>query len=86
VSLSVRVLIRTQLFFQFCTLGRLSHEVGWKYQDVVETLEAKRRVKALTYYKKKMAVSKVKQTVCKDAKVIKRIAPYQKIIESYGYA
>jgi large subunit ribosomal protein L13Ae len=24
-----------------CTLGRLSHEVGWKYQDVVATLEAK---------------------------------------------
>merc|ERR1712141_536731 len=27
---------------KFCSLGRLSHEVGWKYQDVVSTLEAKR--------------------------------------------
>merc|ERR1712141_773847 len=29
-----------------CELGRLSHEVGWKYQDVVSTLEAKRKVKS----------------------------------------
>lgn len=21
---------------KYCTVGRLSHEVGWKYQDVVE--------------------------------------------------
>lgn len=23
---------------KYCTVGRLSHEVGWKYQDVVERL------------------------------------------------
>ena len=90
--------------FQYCSLGRLSHEVGWKYQDVVETLEAKRRVKAEAYYKKASAVAKIRQQVGgarwqaeiklkltspqvrKDAKVVKRIAPYQKIIESYGFA
>merc|ERR1711994_173460 len=71
---------------KFCSLGRLSHEVGWKYQDVVATLEAKRRVKAEAYYKKASAVAKIRQQVRKDAKVVKRIAPYQKIIESYGYA
>merc|ERR1711879_1020345 len=71
---------------KYCSLGRLSHEVGWKYQDVVETLEAKRRVKAEAYYKKASAVAKIRQQVRKDAKVVKRIAPYQKIIESYGYA
>merc|ERR1712027_249856 len=59
---------------------------GRKYQDVVETLEAKRRVKAEAYYKKASAVAKIRQQVRKDAKVVKRIAPYQKIIESYGYA
>lgn len=31
----------------------MSHEVGWKYQDVVATLEAKRKVKASVAYGKK---------------------------------
>merc|ERR1711963_1083369 len=28
---------------RFCTVGRLSHEMGWKYQRVVGTLEAAER-------------------------------------------
>ena len=72
--------------FQFCSLGRLSHDVGWKYQDVVATLEAKRKVKSEAYYKKAKAVKKVASDVKANAKVAKRIAPYQKVIESYGYA
>merc|ERR1712211_71803 len=48
---------------KFCSLGRLSHEVGWKYQDVVETLEAIRKVKAEAYYKKASAVAKIRQQV-----------------------
>ena len=72
--------------FQFCSLGRLSHEVGWKYQDVVETLEAKRKVKAEAFHKKKLADEKIATAVKKDAKLVKRIAKYQKVIEGYGYA
>ena len=30
-------------------------QVGWKYQHVISTLEAKRKVKASVYYKKKRA-------------------------------
>ena len=67
-------------------MGRLSHEVGWKYQDVVETLEAKRKVKSEAFHKKKLAVDKIKAQVKKDPKVVKRIAKYQKVIESYGHA
>ncbi len=52
----------------------------------METLETKRRVKAEAYHKKKVAVAKIRQQVQKDAKVVKRMAPYQKVIESYGYA
>jgi large subunit ribosomal protein L13Ae len=66
-------------------LGRLSHEVGWKYQDVVATLEAKRKVKAEVWNKKSVAVKKLREQVKTDPKVVKRIAPYQKIIESYGH-
>jgi len=74
------------LFLKFCTVGRLAHEVGWKYQDIVATLEAKRKVKSETFYKKKLSLSKLREEVKKDPKVAKRIAPYQKIIESYGFA
>ena len=34
----------------------MAHEVGWKYQDVVSTLEVKRKVKSEAFYKKKLAM------------------------------
>merc|ERR1712117_109050 len=71
---------------RFCVLGRLGHEVGWKYQDIVAALEAQRKVKGEAFYKANQEVAKAKVAVLKDAKIAKRIAPYQKIIEGYGYA
>ena len=38
---------------KYCQLGRLSHEVGWKYQTVVATLEKRRKLKSSVYYKRK---------------------------------
>merc|ERR1711997_1179854 len=46
---------------RFCSLGRLGHEVGWKYQDIVAALEAKRKVKGEAFYKAKVEVA---ITVC----------------------
>merc|ERR1712062_806876 len=68
---------------KYCSLGRLSHEVGWKYQNVVATLEAKRKVKSKAFYEKKRAENQLREQAKKD--VAAKIAPYQKIIESYGY-
>jgi len=34
-------------------VGRLSHEVGWKYKDVVRTLENKRRARAILEVQKR---------------------------------
>lgn len=34
-------------------MGRLSHEVGWKYKAVVRTLENKRRVRAILEVQKR---------------------------------
>lgn len=45
--------VKLVYFFQFCRLGRLSHEVGWKYQDVVKTLEDKRKARSALYYETK---------------------------------
>merc|ERR1712048_634228 len=70
---------------KYCSLGRLSHDVGWKYQDIIETLEAKRKVKAEDFFKKKMDLKKIKEEVLKDPEVIKKIAGYQEIISSYGF-
>ena len=44
---------------KYCVLGRLSHEVGWKYKDILSTLEQKRKAKSEVYYerKKKLLVS-----------------------------
>ena len=66
------------------TLTFLS-QVGWKYQDIVAALEAKRKVKGEAFHKSKAVVAKAKAELLKDAKVAKRVAPYQKIIESYGH-
>merc|ERR1712173_238642 len=45
---------------KFCVLGRLSHEVGWKYQNVVATMEARRKVKSSRFYKKQVSEKKLR--------------------------
>ena len=60
-------------------------QVGWKYQDIVAALEAKRKVKGEAFHKGKLEVAKAKVAVLKDPKIAKRIAPHQKVIESFGY-
>merc|ERR1719510_381996 len=59
---------------KYCSLGRLSHEVGWKYQDVVATLEAKRKVKADTFHTKSVAVKKLRDQVKADTFHTKSVA------------
>jgi len=54
---------------KYCTVGRLSHEVGWKYQDVVARLEERRKVKSTAYYQRKKAIRKQLSDAQKGAKV-----------------
>ena len=68
---------------KFAVVSRLSHEVGWKYQNVIQTLEAKRKLKSKRFYEKKRQVEKFRLQA--KTQVADKIAPYQKIIESYGY-
>lgn len=42
---------------RFCTLGRLAHEVGWGHRDLVQRLEAKRKIKAEAFYQQKKAAT-----------------------------
>merc|ERR1712224_312990 len=66
---------------KFCTVGRLSHEMGWKYKDVVEKLEAKRCVRAKKYYanKKKAVLAKTKAA---ESDAVKKV---NEELAQYGY-
>merc|ERR1719410_2353000 len=51
---------------KYCDLNRLSHEVGWKYQSVISTLEAKRKVKSKRYYERKKSLELLKEKAKKN--------------------
>ncbi|KAI9610839.1 hypothetical protein H4Q26_008681 [Puccinia striiformis f. sp. tritici PST-130] len=51
---------------KWCTIKRLSHEYGWGYKDVVDTLEAKRKVKAQAFHERKVALLKARKQVAAD--------------------
>ncbi|MPC10576.1 60S ribosomal protein L13a [Portunus trituberculatus] len=68
--------------FQYCFLGRLSHEVGWKYKSVVATLETRRKLKQAVLHKKRLTDKKLRRQALN--KVSKRVEPYTKVMVSYG--
>ncbi|ORX49809.1 hypothetical protein DM01DRAFT_1337949 [Hesseltinella vesiculosa] len=59
---------------KYTTIGRISHEVGWKYQDVVAKLEDKRKAKSAAYYERKKAlIALQKKAVESKADAVKDI-------------
>merc|ERR1712107_623357 len=52
----------------FTRLGRLSHEVGWKYQDTIKALEEKRKVRAPAYYERKKATAALQRKANEQAR------------------
>lgn len=68
---------------KFCSLDRLSHEVGWKYQGVVATLEAKRKVKSKHFYERKKRLLKLREQARQN--VAKKIETHQKVLSQLGY-
>eukprot|EP00754_Rhynchopus_humris_P034888 Rhum_TRINITY_DN16486_c0_g1::Rhum_TRINITY_DN16486_c0_g1_i1::g.163305::m.163305/K02872/RP-L13Ae, RPL13A; large subunit ribosomal protein L13Ae len=44
----------------YCTLGRLSHEVGWKHQDVIAKLEEERKARGAKYYELKKQTNRLR--------------------------
>merc|ERR1712121_208623 len=66
-----------------CQLGRLSHEMGWKYQRVVGTLEARRKVKSSPFHKRQVEAQKLREKARQVA--VEKAAPQQQLIESYGF-
>ncbi|KAI8074654.1 60S ribosomal protein L16 [Gongronella butleri] len=59
---------------KYTTIGRISHEVGWKYQDVVAKLEDKRKAKSAAYYERKQAlIALQKKAVAAKADAVKDV-------------
>uniref|UniRef100_A0A0K8VWE7 60S ribosomal protein L13a n=1 Tax=Bactrocera latifrons TaxID=174628 RepID=A0A0K8VWE7_BACLA len=68
---------------KYCQVGRLSSEVGWHYQDVVKSLERKRKAKLRVTLKHNRIMKKL--TVKARENIAKVAEPFNKIIKSYGY-
>jgi len=68
---------------KYCQVGRLSHEVGWHYQDVVKSLERKRKAKLRVTLKHNRELKKL--TVKARENIAKAAEPFNTIIKSYGY-
>lgn len=68
---------------KYCHVGRLSHEVGWKYKAVVRTLENKRRVRSILEVQKRDKLKKLTKQAGQT--VAKATAPYTAIINNFGY-
>ncbi|KAL8278892.1 hypothetical protein RQP46_008763 [Phenoliferia psychrophenolica] len=67
---------------KFCTIKRLSHEVGWSYRDVVDRLEEKRKVKTAAFYERKTAGIKAKAEILKSATAA---VPISEKLAVYGF-
>uniref|UniRef100_A0A8C2VUS9 Large ribosomal subunit protein uL13 n=1 Tax=Chinchilla lanigera TaxID=34839 RepID=A0A8C2VUS9_CHILA len=66
----------------FAYLGRLAHEVGWKYQAVTATLEEKRKEKAKIHYRKKKQIMRLRKQAEKN--VEKKISKFTEVLKTHG--
>jgi len=66
---------------KYCVLGRISKEVGWKYSDVLERLETKRKVASKVYYERKKSLNKLRAKATESVDLSK-VTP---VLEQYGH-
>lgn len=81
---AMRVL-RLQPNRAYSTLGRLSHEVGWKYQHVIQALESKRKEESSAYYESKTKIKSANTSVIKDPKKKAALEKIDKELAQLGY-
>ena len=82
VPAALRV-IRLRPGRKFTNLGRLAHEVGWKYQTIVQTLEEKRKAKGAVYYERKKQLAKLKTQATANKQT--DLKPIQSALANFGY-
>jgi large subunit ribosomal protein L13Ae len=57
--------LRLKNFRKYCAVGDLCTSVGWKRQDLIESLETKRKERSKNFYEKKLNVLKKRRTAHK---------------------
>eukprot|EP01059_Diplonema_ambulator_P010191 TRINITY_DN201_c0_g1_i1.p1 TRINITY_DN201_c0_g1~~TRINITY_DN201_c0_g1_i1.p1 ORF type:complete len:230 (+),score=107.62 TRINITY_DN201_c0_g1_i1:53-691(+) len=67
----------------FCRLGRLSHELGWKHQETVAKLEEERKARGAKYFESKKATDKMWAEAKAEAN--KELPAQAKLLAQYGY-
>jgi len=68
---------------KYCRLGDLSSAVGWKHGELIEKLEARRKVKASAYFQTKTQLNKVKAAAAKTA--AKDLTAVNTQLAAFGY-
>ncbi|KAI9351745.1 ribosomal protein L13 domain-containing protein [Zopfochytrium polystomum] len=68
---------------KYCTVKRISSEMGWKYQGIVERLEEKRKAKGKVYVQRKKALEKRKAEAA--AIVVKELEPVVAKLNTLGH-
>ncbi|KAM6188298.1 vesicular glutamate transporter 1 isoform 2-T2 [Sarcoramphus papa] len=75
-------IIRLKPTRKFAFLGRLAHEVGWKYQAVTAALEEKRKEKAKLRYNKKKKLMSLRRRA--ERNVEGKTAPFTAVLRQHG--
>eukprot|EP01129_Flabellula_baltica_P015518 TRINITY_DN7937_c0_g1_i1.p1 TRINITY_DN7937_c0_g1~~TRINITY_DN7937_c0_g1_i1.p1 ORF type:complete len:205 (+),score=52.96 TRINITY_DN7937_c0_g1_i1:50-664(+) len=75
--------LRLKPMRKYTVLGELASEVGWKYGEVVSTLEEKRKVKAAAWYERKQTLNKLRQTAVNN--VLPQLEKEQQVLADAGY-
>ncbi|CAG8544416.1 9403_t:CDS:2 [Ambispora gerdemannii] len=70
---------------RYTTISRLSCEVGWKYEDVVKKLEAKRKEHSNSYYLAKKRIVNLKTKAIKNKEGDKELKKINEKLAAYGY-
>jgi len=69
----------------FCRLGELSTQVGWKYAPVVEKLEQKRKTLGKAFHKKQKARVVLRRKAVQTASSNPKLTALNPILQAYGY-
>eukprot|EP01063_Lacrimia_lanifica_P023048 TRINITY_DN3054_c0_g2_i5.p2 TRINITY_DN3054_c0_g2~~TRINITY_DN3054_c0_g2_i5.p2 ORF type:complete len:213 (+),score=115.09 TRINITY_DN3054_c0_g2_i5:46-684(+) len=67
----------------FCTLGRLSHELGWQHQADVANCEAERKARAAKYFESKKTVDSLYAEA--KAEASKKHSKEAALLAQFGY-
>jgi len=68
---------------RYTNLGRMASEVGWKHWDTIKELEGKRRVKAESYWAKKVDLIKMRRKATKQVAGDAKVKKVQKILDKF---